>query len=89
MGCFISGKYAGRYDETAMIGYVQSDSTEVWRCKVRKSIEKGAKNLRLKQHQTNIQFIDVFPIEWISEHQRANLPRSIKIHHILLDCCVP
>ena len=28
IGCFISGKYASRYSEAGMLGYVQSDSLE-------------------------------------------------------------
>jgi hypothetical protein len=30
LGCFITGKYAKRYDEAAMLGYIQSDSIDDW-----------------------------------------------------------
>ncbi len=87
MGCFISGRYASRYDETAMLGYVQGDSLTHWKDQVTKAIDGNAKQLCLKSSQYDNTVIDVFPLEWVSEHERVNLGRSITIYHILLDCC--
>ena len=87
MGCFISGLYASRYDEAAMLGYIQSDSLMHWKNQVKKTIDENAEQLCLKSPQYDDTVIDVFPLEWVSEHKRVNLGRPIAVYHILLDCC--
>ena len=87
MGCFISGRYAPRYDEAAMLGYIQSDSLTHWKDQVKKAIDENAEQLYLESPQYDKTVIDAFPLEWVSEHKRVNLGRSITICHILLDCC--
>ncbi|MBW1650137.1 MAG: hypothetical protein JRJ44_05590 [Deltaproteobacteria bacterium] len=37
---FIDGRYAERYDEAGMIGYIQSDSLSVWKKKIKKQYIK-------------------------------------------------
>ena len=86
MGCFINGLYASRYPEAGMLGYVQSDSIDHWREKVKAEINKKAHSLHLKSAQQDLQIIDVFPTEWISEHNRDSIGHPIIVHHILLDC---
>jgi len=88
MGCFISGKYASRYDEAGMLGYVQSDCLAEWKDKVKRKICQDAEKLSLTGSQRDEQVIDAFPLEWVSEHNRNSVTRSIAIYHILLDCCV-
>jgi len=87
MGCFISGKYASRWDEVGMLGYIQSDSLAEWKDKVERKIDRDAQKLSLTGSQRNEQVIDAFPLEWVSEHNRNSVRRSITIYHILLDCC--
>lgn len=88
MGCFISGRYASRYNEAGMLGYVQSDSLEEWKGKVKGKIDQDAEKLNLiNGTQRDKQVIDAFPTEWVSEHNRNSL-RPITLYHILLDCCV-
>ena len=86
MGCFVSGLYASRYDEAAMLGYIQSDSLIHWKDQVKKAIDENAKQLCLKSPQNDAAVIDDFPSEWVSEHDRISVGRSIAIYHILLDC---
>ncbi len=88
MGCFISGDYASRYAEAGMLGYVQSDGLAEWKDKVKSKIDRDAKKLSLTGSQRDEQVIDAFPLEWVSEHNRNSVGRSITIYHILLDCCV-
>ncbi len=88
MGCFISGKYASRYDEAGMLGYVQSDWLAEWKDKVKGKINRDAKKLSLTGSQRDKQVIDAFPLEWVSKHNRNSVRRPITIYHILLDCCV-
>lgn len=87
MGCFISGLYASRYPEAAMLGYIQSDSIEYWQKKVTTEIDKKASVLRLRTPQQHVKIIDDFPGEWISEHDRDGVEQPITIYHILLECC--
>ncbi len=88
MGCFVSGKYARRYDEAGMLGYVQSDSLAEWKDKVKRKIDRDAEKLNLTGSQRDEQVIDAFPLEWVSEHNRNSVGRPITVYHILLDCCV-
>jgi len=89
MGCFISGKYASRYDEAGMLGYVQSDCLAEWKDKVKRKIDQDTTNLRLITcSQRDEQVICAFPLEWVSKHGRNSVMRPITIYHILLDCCV-
>ena len=88
MGCFISGRYASRYNEAGMLGYVQSDGLAEWKNKVKSKICLDAQELNLIGTQRDKQVIDAFPTEWVSEHNRNSVKRSITIYHILLDCCV-
>ncbi|MBA7503428.1 hypothetical protein ES706_02037 [subsurface metagenome] len=87
MGCFVSGLYASRYDEAAMLGYIQSDSLIHWKDQVKKTIDENAEQLCLESPQYDKTVIDVFPLEWVSEHKRVKAGHSIAIYHILLDCC--
>lgn len=87
IGCFTSGLYASRYDEAAMIGYVQGDTLVYWRDEVRKRIDKDKNRLQLKSHQQDVKILDALPLEWISRHDRQSIGRPITIYHILLDCC--
>ncbi|MDM8539759.1 hypothetical protein QUF90_01600 [Desulfococcaceae bacterium HSG9] len=86
MGCFITGRYASRYKESAMLGYVQSDSSDYWKAKVKAAIDKNATQLELNGLQQDITVIDDLPYEWFSVHTRQGLGSYVKIYHILLDC---
>lgn len=85
LGCFVSGKYASRYNEAAMLGYVQSDTPEKWKIKIQKSIEKETVGLHTVSSQRDIRVIEDIPLEWVSEHNREKTGRSISVFHILLD----
>ena len=87
MGCFISGLYASKYAEAAMLGYVQSDSLSHWQNLVKKAINDNAKLLCLRS-QKDETVIGVFPLEWSSEHDRHGISQPIRLYHILLDCIV-
>lgn len=89
IGCFINGRYADRYAEAAMLGYVQSDSLEHWKTKISNQIENRGTALFLKALDSNVQFEHSLPLEWASEHHRVTLGRPIRILHILLDCRQP
>lgn len=86
MGCFINSVYGSRYNETAMIGYVQSSSLDHWKSKIKETIDKNNVKLELKSVQQDITIIDEIQFEWFSEHARKAIGRDVKIYHILLDC---
>jgi len=85
MGCFISGRYAKRYCEVAMIGYVQSDTPEHWHAALQSKIKKDQYQLKVDNIEKSVCFLDSFPLEWASTHQRDGLT-PVKVFHILLDC---
>jgi hypothetical protein len=86
IGCFINGVYGSRYNETAMLGYIQSDSLNHWKSKIKETIDNNNANLELISAQQEITVIDEIQFEWFSEHARKAIGRPIKIYHILLDC---
>ena len=86
MGCFITGIYGSRYNETAMLGYVQSNSLRYWKSKVKETVNKNKAKLELRSVQQDIVVIDEIPFEWTSEHDRKAIGSPVKIYHILLDC---
>lgn len=88
MGCFIAGKYAARFDEAGMLGYVQSGDLGEWKNKLQNKINKSVKTLKLLSDQSDVDFLDSFPFEWTSEHQRETPNRRITLYHILLDCTI-
>jgi hypothetical protein len=87
LGRFVEGKYASRYSEAAMLGYIQTDSLALWQNKLKAAIDAKADELCLKSAQHDKVIIDDFPLEWVSIHDRKTLGYPIDIYHILLDCC--
>jgi len=85
MGCFIEGKYASRYDEAGMIGYVQGDSLPYWKSAIREKINKDSTDLKFISLQEKLGIIDELPDEWLSVHNRPDMNRPISIYHILFD----
>jgi hypothetical protein len=85
LGCFISGKYAARYDEAAMLGYIQSDSPMHWQAEIREKINQKKTHLNLISVRQDIEIISDLPYEWLSVHSRDGMERSISIFHIFLD----
>jgi hypothetical protein len=85
LGCFLTGKYAARYDEAAMLGYIQNDSPTDWQTEIQKKINQKKSLLHLISLPQNVEIISDFPNEWMTIHRREIIGRSISIFHILLD----
>lgn len=88
MGCFISGRYARTYAEAAMIGYIQTDTADIWDTELRTRIQAESHALKLERCETAVNFSHAFPLEWASIHSRENL-EEVRLFHILLDCRHP
>lgn len=85
MGCFISGRYASNYAESAMIGYVQTDTLQHWRGELQERLQKESGDLKLERVEPCVKFESAFPMQWASTHRRDGRS-SIRIFHVLLDC---
>jgi len=88
--CFLSGRYAYESDEAGMLGYIQCDNISIWVRRLQLAIDQdfqGKNAFLLLSPQRNIQVVDAFPQEWLSQHNR-HTGRSIVIHHLLLDYCI-
>jgi hypothetical protein len=88
--CFLSGMYASESNETGMLGYIQCENISTWVERLQVAIDQDHQDknkMLLLPLQSNIQVIDIFPLEWISKHDRYT-GKSIVIHHILLDYCI-
>lgn len=92
MGRFLEGEYAGytaRFPEVVMLGYVLSDTVEIWRDRLKQDIDAKKTELRLTTRQQDVSVIDEFPVEWISKHNRTSSDFPVEVYHILLDCKTP
>ena len=69
-----------------MLGYVLSDTPEVWRESQKKVIDKKKVQLRLHSPQQDVIVLDALPVEWITIHERDSSEHPITVYHILLDC---
>ena len=85
LGCFLAGKYAARYDEAAMLGYIQDDSPSAWKTAVQNKINEKKILLNLVGPLQDVEIISDFPDEWKTVHHREVIGRPISIFHILLD----
>jgi hypothetical protein len=85
MGCFISGRYAGRYNEAGMIGYIQTDSAEYWMDLLQTHLQKEKEALGLISLDKKPSFVEALANEWASTHKRPALG-PVTLFHILLDC---
>jgi hypothetical protein len=85
MGCFISGRYASRYTEAAMLGYVQTDTAERWQQELLQRVREEADKLKFESADTEVKFESAFPLEWCSIHRRDG-HAPIKLFHLLVDC---
>ncbi len=85
LGCFVSGRYASRYAEAAMLGYVQSDSPQAWQKEIQEKINKNKETLDLVSLSRSVQIVSDFPHEWMTVHRRKVIKKAISIYHILLD----
>jgi hypothetical protein len=88
--CFLSGKYALESTEAGMLGYIQCDDINIWMERLKLVLDQdyqGKNEFLLLPPHRNIQVIDAFPQEWMSNHDR-HIGKNIVIHHLLLDYCI-
>lgn len=84
MGCFIGGLYAIDQTETAMIGYVETESVSDWKDTLWQHIEDKGAELELLIDQENVSIIIEISNEWQSKHRRDIMRQPVTICHILL-----
>lgn len=93
MGRFLKGEYAeytAWFPEVAMLGYMHTDTVETWKARLKAAIAKKGVELALRATQRDVTVIAEFPVEWVSEHDRASAPdRPVTIYHILLPLPLP
>jgi len=93
IGRFLKGEYAeytARFPEVAMLGYMHTDTAEIWRERLKKAIAIKGTELALRATQRDVTVITKFPMEWVSEHDRKSAPDCpIAIYHLLLHLPLP
>ncbi len=86
---FLAGDYANytaEYPEIGMLGFILSDTVELWKQRLLGSIERNKTKLRLSGSQEDVHIIDEFGCEWVSYHERDSSEQLLRIYHILIDC---
>lgn len=82
---FVRAEYAANYPEAGMLGYLQSDTLQIWTKSLKTDIEKNGSKLNLMPPQKDVNIVDAFPCEWVSKHTRGK-QGTISIYHVLLEC---
>lgn len=83
LGCFISGRYPMTHDEAGMLGYVQSDSEEIWAERIATAL-RGKKECRAVDPRFAHQGIHAsLRHTYLSRHLRSK-GTAFAVHHVLL-----
>jgi hypothetical protein len=85
MQCYIRGVYAAEYPAAAMVGYIQSGTSERWFKQLKRKFDSDDGGLCIHEQLRKINVVKSLPDEWVSVHSRKNNV-NIEIFHIFLDC---
>ena len=86
---FIAGNYAADRHEAGMLGYVQTDSEDIWATKLSEAItaKRGMLKLTTNGSWKRISVIAEISHSYRTEHKRPSIGKDIKLYHILLSFC--
>jgi hypothetical protein len=89
LGEFLSGNYARDKIEAGMLGYIQSDTPELWSTKALKTFKKEPEKIKAcpDGNWTNVVIIDELPHCFRSKHHRISEEDPITIYHTFLVFC--
>jgi len=82
---FVTGEYASSAPEAAMLGYVQSETLDVWAEQLEEALPKRRTGLKLTQGLMRTVVVMELTHCWTSRHQRGEAD-EVTVCHILLNC---
>jgi hypothetical protein len=87
LGCFLAGHYAKDQDAGGMLGYVQTESINIWSKKLETAIIIGRNELGVLEPSDSWGIIELAPMlhSRRSRHRRSTVGTNIVIYHSLLE----
>jgi hypothetical protein len=89
LGRLVTGRYAARHPEAAMVGYIQNSDAAYWFSELDRAFtgdqSSGVNTLRIVDRLRKIRVLPELLNEWSSTHNRPSGTR-IRVFHILLNC---
>ena len=90
MGCFLSGQYPIAYEEAGMLGYVQSQTEQLWANEIKTELankkQKKQYAVRKDDPWKQVSILPSLTHTYSSRHNRKS-PPPVTILHILLRFC--
>jgi hypothetical protein len=85
LGCFTSGRYPMKHHEAGMLGYVQSETEQIWADRIALALLKEkAKYLATAPPFSHQRVYGLLRYTYRSHHRQDERAEIIIIHHILL-----
>lgn len=89
LGDFLAGNYAQDRDEAGMLGYIQSDTPDIWSQKVRNWFKKNPDTVNVCTGGlwTDITILENLNYCYRSKHERSTVGKPITLNHLFLVFC--
>ena len=89
MGEFLAGNYAADKNEAGMLGYVQSDTPEIWAEKAENKFRTDAAKIQMRRggDWIRVNIINKLDCTYRSAHNRISVGKPIILYHLFLDFC--
>jgi hypothetical protein len=89
MGEFLAGNYAADKDEAGMLGYIQSDTLEIWGEKAKNKFKTDAAKIQMCPggDWIRVNIINKLNCTYRSVHNRISIGKPIIVYHLFLDFC--
>ena len=81
---FVQKKYARKYPEAAMVGFMQSDNAEYWSKELKRKFDEDKGEMCIDQSLSRCNIIPELQNEWKSTHFREEI-ENISLFHIFLE----
>jgi hypothetical protein len=85
LGCFTSGRYPMTHHEAGMLGYVQSETEEIWADRIEHALLKEkAKYMAMDPPFSHQRVLSLLRYTYLSHHRRNRGAGPFVVHHVLL-----
>jgi len=89
MGEFLAGNYAADKNEAGMLGYIQSDTPEIWAKKAENKFKTDSTKIQMCSggDWIRVNIVNKLDCTYRSVHNRILIGKPITLYHLFLDFC--
>ena len=86
---FLAGNYAADKNEAGMLGYIQSDTPEIWAEKAANKFKTDAAKIQMRPggDWIRVNIINKLEYSYRTVHDRVSGGKPITMYHLFLDFC--